>query len=154
MTSSFACVTKYYDLCLDKNVVGFPPKIVKHFQNHLPYKFLKKQRYSKTDDYSFLFPLHLKNITNQFVLLFFAFVQVYNLLPVKDLTGFPESLNQQEEDDGNCVNRHVYIDGIVYSPVSNTNEKDMYSFLKVNSLYCKWLSLKVQRYYILKDYLF
>ncbi|XP_036092998.1 alpha-2-macroglobulin isoform X2 [Rousettus aegyptiacus] len=55
---------------------------------------------------------------------------VYNLLPVKDLTGFPESLNQQEEDDGNCVNRHVYIDGIVYSPVSNTNEKDMYSFLK------------------------
>lgn len=55
---------------------------------------------------------------------------VYNLLPVKDLTGFPESLNQQEEDDGDCVNRHVYIDGIIYSPVSTTNEKDMYSFLQ------------------------
>ncbi|XP_058138735.2 alpha-2-macroglobulin [Dasypus novemcinctus] len=54
---------------------------------------------------------------------------VYNLLPVKDLSGFPERLRQQEEDE--CVNRpNVYIDGIVYSPVSNTNEKDMYGFLK------------------------
>uniref|UniRef100_A0A8C4MBW2 Alpha-2-macroglobulin n=1 Tax=Equus asinus asinus TaxID=83772 RepID=A0A8C4MBW2_EQUAS len=56
---------------------------------------------------------------------------VYSLLPVKDLTGFPESLNQNEEDDGDCVNhRNVYINGIMYSPVSNTNEKDIYSFLK------------------------
>ncbi|XP_058414822.1 alpha-2-macroglobulin [Diceros bicornis minor] len=56
---------------------------------------------------------------------------IYNLLPVKDLTGFPGSLNQQEEDVGDCVNYHnVYINGILYSPVSNTNEKDMYSFLK------------------------
>ncbi|KAF3816367.1 hypothetical protein GH733_014540, partial [Mirounga leonina] len=56
---------------------------------------------------------------------------VYNLLPVKDLTGFPASLNQQEEDDRDCVNRHnVYINGVMYSPVSNTNEKDMYSFLQ------------------------
>lgn len=55
---------------------------------------------------------------------------VYNLLPVKDLTGFPEILNQQEEDNGDCVKHHVNIDGIIYSPVSNTNEKDMYSFLQ------------------------
>ncbi|KAM5254683.1 alpha-2-macroglobulin isoform 4-T4 [Hipposideros larvatus] len=55
---------------------------------------------------------------------------VYNLLPVKDLTGFPESLNQQEEDDGDCAKDHVNIDGIIYSPVSNSNEKDMYSFLQ------------------------
>ncbi|XP_030177594.1 alpha-2-macroglobulin-like isoform X3 [Lynx canadensis] len=56
---------------------------------------------------------------------------VYNLLPVKDLTGFPASLNQQEEDDEDCVNsRNVFINGIMYSPVSNTNEKDMYSFLQ------------------------
>ncbi|XP_053777806.1 alpha-2-macroglobulin isoform X2 [Desmodus rotundus] len=55
---------------------------------------------------------------------------VYNLLPVKDLTGFPASLNQQEEDSGDCVSHHVYVNGIVYSPVSNTNEKDMYSFLQ------------------------
>ncbi|KAM5336306.1 alpha-2-macroglobulin [Glossophaga mutica] len=55
---------------------------------------------------------------------------VYNLLPVKDLTGFPSSLNQPEEDSGDCVSHHVYVNGIVYSPVSNTNEKDMYSFLR------------------------
>ncbi|XP_037023802.2 alpha-2-macroglobulin-like [Artibeus jamaicensis] len=55
---------------------------------------------------------------------------VYNLLPVKDLTGFPASLNQPEEDSGDCVSHQVYVNGIVYSPVSNTNEKDMYSFLQ------------------------
>ncbi|XP_044929360.1 alpha-2-macroglobulin [Mustela putorius furo] len=56
---------------------------------------------------------------------------VYNLLPMKDLTGFPGSLHQQEEDERDCVNHHnVYINGVMYSPVSNTNEKDMYSFLQ------------------------
>nr|XP_055192763.1 alpha-2-macroglobulin-like isoform X2 [Nyctereutes procyonoides] len=56
---------------------------------------------------------------------------VYNLLPVKDLSGFPGSLNKQEEDDRDCVHHNnIYIDGIKYFPVSNTNEKDMYSFLK------------------------
>ncbi|XP_036313280.1 alpha-2-macroglobulin isoform X6 [Pipistrellus kuhlii] len=55
---------------------------------------------------------------------------VYNLLPVKDLTGFPESLNQQQEADGDCVSDQVHINGIIYSPVSSTNEKDMYSFLQ------------------------
>ncbi|XP_066211857.1 alpha-2-macroglobulin-like [Saccopteryx leptura] len=55
---------------------------------------------------------------------------VYNLLPVKDLSGFPESLDQHEEDKGNCVSHHVYVNGIIYSPVSDTNGKDMYSFLQ------------------------
>ncbi|XP_054447416.1 alpha-2-macroglobulin-like [Pteronotus mesoamericanus] len=55
---------------------------------------------------------------------------VYNLLPVKDLTGFPVSVNPQEEDSGDCVSHQVYVNGIIYSPVSNTNEKDMYSFLQ------------------------
>ncbi|XP_036765797.2 alpha-2-macroglobulin [Manis pentadactyla] len=56
---------------------------------------------------------------------------VYNLLPVKDLSGFPAALHQQEEDDEDCVDRHnIYIDGIMYSPMSNTQEKDMYSFLQ------------------------
>ena len=72
-----------------------------------------------------------------FVLLSFAFVQVYNLLPVKDLSSFPSSVNQQEEDNEDCISRdNVYINGIMYSPVSNTNEKDMYSFLQVSPLYC------------------
>ncbi|XP_071466493.1 alpha-2-macroglobulin isoform X2 [Marmota flaviventris] len=38
---------------------------------------------------------------------------VYKLLPVKDLTGFPESLNEAE-DHGDCVNRdNVYINGVL-----------------------------------------
>ncbi|ELV12412.1 Alpha-2-macroglobulin [Tupaia chinensis] len=61
----------------------------------------------------------------------YGFLEVYNLLPVKDLTGFPESLTQQDEESGDCVHHHnVYINGITYSPVSNTNEKDMYGFLE------------------------
>ncbi|XP_059538152.1 alpha-2-macroglobulin-like [Myotis daubentonii] len=55
---------------------------------------------------------------------------VYNLLPVKDLTGFPESLNQQEETNVDCVHDQIHINGIIYSPMSSTNEKDMYSFLQ------------------------
>ncbi|XP_025138969.3 alpha-2-macroglobulin isoform X2 [Bubalus bubalis] len=56
---------------------------------------------------------------------------VYNLLPVKDLSSFPSSVNQQEEDSEGCISRdNVYINGIMYFPVSNTNEKDMYSFLQ------------------------
>ncbi|KAM6162666.1 alpha-2-macroglobulin [Erethizon dorsatum] len=56
---------------------------------------------------------------------------VYKLLPVKDLTGFPGSLNEQEENNEDCVGLHnAYINGILYSPVPNTNEKDMYGFLK------------------------
>lgn len=53
---------------------------------------------------------------------------VYNLLPVRDLTGLPHGLDEQVED---CVDHNaVFINGIMYSPVSNTNEKDMYSVLE------------------------
>ncbi|NP_001266780.1 alpha-2-macroglobulin precursor [Heterocephalus glaber] len=56
---------------------------------------------------------------------------IYELLPVKDLTGYPGSLNSQEENNEDCISLHnTYIGGILYSPVSNTNEKDMYGFLK------------------------
>lgn len=56
---------------------------------------------------------------------------VYDLLPVKDLTGFPKGVNQQEEDTNGCLKQNdTYINGILYSPVQNTNEEDMYGFLK------------------------
>ncbi|XP_008845367.1 alpha-2-macroglobulin [Nannospalax galili] len=56
---------------------------------------------------------------------------VYNLLPVKDLTDFPEGVNQKEESGEDCVSLHnVYIDGILYSPVQNTDEEDMYQLLR------------------------
>ncbi|XP_052030728.1 alpha-2-macroglobulin-P [Apodemus sylvaticus] len=56
---------------------------------------------------------------------------VYDLLPVKDLTGFPMGVNQQEEDTNGCIKHNdTYINGILYSPVQNTNEEDMYGFLK------------------------
>lgn len=72
---------------------------------------------------------------------------------MKDLSGFPGSLNRQEEDDRDCINRHnVYINGVMYSPVSNTNEKDMYSFLQVNSLYCKRSILKIYKILYVKNY--
>ena len=81
-----------------------------------------------------------------FVLFSVAFVQVYNLLPVKDLSSFPSSVNQQEEDNEDCISHdNVYINGIMYFPVSNTNEKDMYSFLQVSPLYCWWPLLKVHK---------
>nr|ADP20501.1 alpha-2-macroglobulin precursor [Fukomys anselli] len=56
---------------------------------------------------------------------------VYDLLPVKDLTGYAGSLNLQEENNEDCIRPHnTYVGGILYSPVSNTNEKDMYGFLQ------------------------
>ncbi|XP_023372853.1 alpha-2-macroglobulin isoform X2 [Otolemur garnettii] len=56
---------------------------------------------------------------------------VYNLLPLKDLTGFPGGVNQQEDSNEDCVEHYnIYINGITYSPVPNSNEKDMYSFLQ------------------------
>ncbi|XP_041499265.1 alpha-2-macroglobulin isoform X2 [Microtus oregoni] len=56
---------------------------------------------------------------------------IYDLLPVKDLTGYPEGANLEEEDSKDCIKHsNVYINGILYSPVLNTNEEDMYGFLK------------------------
>ncbi|XP_020030545.2 alpha-2-macroglobulin [Castor canadensis] len=55
---------------------------------------------------------------------------VYELLPIKDLSDFPGGLSLEEENE-ECVDHHnVYINGILYYPVSNTNEKDMYMFLQ------------------------
>ncbi|XP_059114506.1 alpha-2-macroglobulin-like isoform X1 [Peromyscus eremicus] len=56
---------------------------------------------------------------------------VYDLLPVKDLTGFPEGADLEEEDSKDCIRQNnMYINGILYSPVQNTNEEDIYDFLK------------------------
>uniref|UniRef100_A0A8C0Y0Y4 Alpha-2-macroglobulin n=1 Tax=Castor canadensis TaxID=51338 RepID=A0A8C0Y0Y4_CASCN len=78
---------------------------------------------------SFLLAL-LKQATNKFALASFAFLQVYELLPIKDLSDFPGGLSLEEENE-ECVDHHnVYINGILYYPVSNTNEKDMYMFLQ------------------------
>ncbi|XP_026644001.1 alpha-2-macroglobulin isoform X2 [Microtus ochrogaster] len=56
---------------------------------------------------------------------------IYDLLPVKDLTGYPEGANLEEKDSKDCIKHsNVYVNGILYSPVLNTNEEDMYGFLK------------------------
>ncbi|XP_037370273.2 pregnancy zone protein [Talpa occidentalis] len=55
---------------------------------------------------------------------------VYNLLTVKDLTDFPENVNQEEEA-ASCTTHHNLIHkGAVYIPLANHEERDMYSFLK------------------------
>ncbi|XP_055460136.1 alpha-2-macroglobulin-like [Psammomys obesus] len=56
---------------------------------------------------------------------------VYNLLPVKDLTGFPQGADQREEDSRDCIKQYdIYINGILYSLVENTNEEDVYGLLE------------------------
>lgn len=55
---------------------------------------------------------------------------VYNLLPVKDLSGIPHGLYEQEEKEDCIQQDNVFINGIMYSPVSNTDEKDMHSILQ------------------------
>nr|XP_020143340.1 alpha-2-macroglobulin-like [Microcebus murinus] len=71
-------------------------------------------------------------LTNKkFGFLSFVFVQVYNLLPVRDLTGFPAGLSQQEEDDRDCVyGYNMNISGRPYIMITDIHEKDMYSFLQ------------------------
>lgn len=77
----------------------------------------------------------LLNKKPQTALTCFVFLQIYDLLPVKDLTGFPQGADQREEDTNGCVKQNdTYINGILYSPVQNTNEEDMYGFLKVDIL--------------------
>ncbi|XP_021488325.1 alpha-2-macroglobulin [Meriones unguiculatus] len=56
---------------------------------------------------------------------------VYNLLPVKDLTGFPQGADQREEDPRGCIKQYdIYINGILYSLVENTSEEDVYGLLE------------------------
>ncbi|XP_036614485.1 alpha-2-macroglobulin-like [Trichosurus vulpecula] len=56
---------------------------------------------------------------------------IYDQLPVKDLTGFPDDPNVQYDDMGACIpSNNILINGITYSPVYNSEEDDAYSFLK------------------------
>uniref|UniRef100_A0A2K5E7P7 Alpha-2-macroglobulin n=1 Tax=Aotus nancymaae TaxID=37293 RepID=A0A2K5E7P7_AOTNA len=55
---------------------------------------------------------------------------VYNLLTVKDLTSFPDNVNQQEEEHEPCPNPFIFRYGAFYVPLSSNNEADIYSFLK------------------------
>ncbi|NWQ77752.1 A2MG protein, partial [Columbina picui] len=54
---------------------------------------------------------------------------VYNLLPVKELHGYPDVL--LEEPLENCIPlENIVLNGITYSPVVEMNEDDTYSILK------------------------
>ncbi|KAK1341412.1 hypothetical protein QTO34_017818 [Cnephaeus nilssonii] len=55
---------------------------------------------------------------------------VYNLLPVKDLTYFPENLDQEEEEQENCLNTPHISGRDFYIPSVTYDEEDMYGFLK------------------------
>uniref|UniRef100_A0A2K6ULX0 PZP alpha-2-macroglobulin like n=1 Tax=Saimiri boliviensis boliviensis TaxID=39432 RepID=A0A2K6ULX0_SAIBB len=55
---------------------------------------------------------------------------VYNLLTVKDLTSFPDDVNQQEEEHEPCPNPFIFHYGAFYVPLLSNNEADVYSFLK------------------------
>uniref|UniRef100_A0A452R5E7 PZP alpha-2-macroglobulin like n=1 Tax=Ursus americanus TaxID=9643 RepID=A0A452R5E7_URSAM len=59
---------------------------------------------------------------------------VYSLLTMKDLTDFPENLDQQEEEEASCSHPYVIHKGAIYIPLPSYDEDDMYSFLKVKSL--------------------
>uniref|UniRef100_A0A673THL9 Alpha-2-macroglobulin bait region domain-containing protein n=1 Tax=Suricata suricatta TaxID=37032 RepID=A0A673THL9_SURSU len=59
---------------------------------------------------------------------------VYNLLTMKDLTGFPENLDQKEEEHASCNHPYIIHKGAIYIPLANYDEEDMYNFLKVKSL--------------------
>uniref|UniRef100_A0A8C5ZYJ1 PZP alpha-2-macroglobulin like n=1 Tax=Marmota marmota marmota TaxID=9994 RepID=A0A8C5ZYJ1_MARMA len=58
---------------------------------------------------------------------------VYNLLTVRDLTDFPNNLDQQEEEQTSCVHSFIIRGGSVYVPLSSYDEEDVYNFLKVNT---------------------
>lgn len=53
---------------------------------------------------------------------------------MKDLTDFPENLDQQEEEAASCSHPYVIHRGAIYIPLPSYDEDDMYSFLKVKSL--------------------
>uniref|UniRef100_A0A2K5QFJ9 PZP alpha-2-macroglobulin like n=1 Tax=Cebus imitator TaxID=2715852 RepID=A0A2K5QFJ9_CEBIM len=55
---------------------------------------------------------------------------VYNLLTVKDLTSFPDNVNQQEGEHEPCPNPFIFRYGAFYVPLSSNDEADVYGFLK------------------------
>lgn len=61
-------------------------------------------------------------------------LQVYNLLTIKDLTYFPENLDQQEEEQASYTYPYNIGNEVLSIPVANYDEEDIYSFLKVESL--------------------
>uniref|UniRef100_A0A8C5ZZ79 PZP alpha-2-macroglobulin like n=1 Tax=Marmota marmota marmota TaxID=9994 RepID=A0A8C5ZZ79_MARMA len=61
---------------------------------------------------------------------------VYNLLTVRDLTDFPNNLDQQEEEQTSCVHSFIIRGGSVYVPLSSYDEEDVYNFLKKEVPFC------------------
>ncbi|XP_051819218.1 alpha-2-macroglobulin-like isoform X2 [Antechinus flavipes] len=73
---------------------------------------------------------------------------LYEQLSVKDLTGFPEGLMVQNEDIEECISfKNIFINGITYSPVSNSEEDDTYNFLKEMGLMV-FTNTQVQKPYL------
>lgn len=56
------------------------------------------------------------------------------MLTVKDLSGFPDNLGQEEERQASCSNPFINRQGAVYMPLSTFDEDDIYTFLKARSL--------------------
>uniref|UniRef100_A0A6I8N5K5 Alpha-2-macroglobulin n=1 Tax=Ornithorhynchus anatinus TaxID=9258 RepID=A0A6I8N5K5_ORNAN len=60
---------------------------------------------------------------------------VYDLLPVKDLERWPQSVENSDEGRGDCVELSpVVINGVTYMPLESPDEEDVYSFLKAMGL--------------------
>ncbi|XP_037702701.1 pregnancy zone protein isoform X2 [Choloepus didactylus] len=55
---------------------------------------------------------------------------VYNMLTVKDLTGFPENVDQEEEKQASCSDPYITHHGAFYLPFASFDEDDIHSFLK------------------------
>lgn len=64
--------------------------------------------------------------------------QVYNLLPVKELQSYHYGPNVHLDDPlEDCITlKNIVVNGITYSPLTDSNEDDTYSILKVNLLAC------------------
>lgn len=59
--------------------------------------------------------------------------QVYNLLPVKELQSYRYGPNVHLDDPlEDCITlKNIVVNGITYSPLTDSNEDDTYSILKV-----------------------
>lgn len=66
---------------------------------------------------------------------FFAFPQVYDLLPLKEMRGYSFKDYYLEEDNVNpCVSLdNMLLNGFVYVPISPDGEGDAYDILKVSN---------------------
>lgn len=59
--------------------------------------------------------------------------QVYNLLPVKELQSYRYGPNVHLDDPlEDCITlKNIVVNGITYSPLTDSNEDDTYNILKV-----------------------